>query len=751
MTLQKPTQSPVPELKFPPVPESVGDPSQFTEQFAILTDIFGRASAIIQATGAIDASVNAMCVNCIHRLQPIVKYTDKFNIFQISKDADRIKQVYLISGELMFRTVNLAKDTLSDIEKNNCTVGIAHLRKVLDIDPFHAKAMELFKLLYSILANHTPVIQEAINLLKQVLYVVPHDFGLHFSMGRLYVRANDLDTALYHFKLALGIVGPQGDKHARLVILNNLALIYQGVQNRDLALYYLNLAYTIDENDPEINNVLGVVYTELRISDKALFHYNRGIENIDKCTGDRDMTLASMYMNSGLAYCYECNFEAGIAAYNKALQVKPTLVLAYQNKLLDSNYISHLVDDPMYIPKLHKSINKLYPKVLTKCAEYVPKPPGSKLVLGFVSGDFVCHPVSYFMRNILEYIDDTRFEVHCFSAKLVGLEQRYPRCKWHIAKGLSAEQLKALIQSMRVDVLFDLSSHTNDNRLDTFVLKPAPVQISYCGYPNSAGIKSMDYRITDRIADDAEHSQKYYTEKFIFMDHCFLNYRPETLDGTPVPLAPQPCTANEYITFGCFNRFNKVNNAVISAWEDILVAIPTARLVVKTKEFSTEKIKKQFLNTFKDQTLTNRITVLEYADTYLTHLPDYNKIDVALDTFPYSGTTTSCEALYMGVPVLTLFDNVRWYHSQNVTASLMKNSKLAEFVTYSRAEYIARAVELSESIGSGSGSGSGILGDLKPRVRELFVNGNVCVPEPFVREFENKIVAAFNECTERLK
>jgi predicted O-linked N-acetylglucosamine transferase (SPINDLY family) len=456
-------------------------------------------------------------------------------------------------------------------------------------------------------------------------------------------------------------------------------------------------------------------------------------------------------MNMGLAKCYECDFLGAIDGYNKALKFKPRLSLAYQNKLLDSNYISHLIEDPMYISRIHKAINKIYPLVIDDyrigCPDYKIKKDiikcksknelikkGAKINIGFVSGDFICHPVAYFIHSILNNINYDLFDVTCYSVKVVSLTSMFPKCKWHVVKNVSNEDFKKLIQSHNIDVLFDLSAHTGDNRLDTFVLKPAPIQISYCGYPNSSGIRSMDYRITDKFCD-SDKSQKYYQEKFIFMNKCFLAYTPSMgIKDIPV-LDEQPCIKNNYVTFGCFNRFNKINQMVISTWEKILVKAPNAKFVIKTKEFLTPKIKQQFFDNFKNKQVLDRVIILPYSDTYGEHLPDYNKMDIALDSFPYSGTTTSCEALMMGVPLITLFDNVRHYHSQNVTTTLLKNSNLDEFVAYSQEEYIQKAVDFANNIH--------LLKDLKQRVRSNFVNGPICNYTEFVDEFEDKIIETY--------
>ena len=751
--------------------ETVTDIETYLAENKSLKEIYESAQQILLNEKRID---NNKYIECIKRTNVLIKYLDELNPFVFQRYKEEIKITYYISAELLTRTVGLQmnRSNFNTNEKNTLYVSIAHLRKTLSLEPFHKRAMELFKLIFLYLTIFNANADENIALLNQILVVDPCDYQLHYNLGFMYHRVNKLDSSVYHYKLAIGILDlmlanckldNKKDDDPGLVVLkqfkvkclNGIGSVYFTIQDRDTALYYFNLAYDIDPLDPDVNNQIGVVYTELRFTDKAIEHYMKGIENYQRAhiSVDKDMLIASMYMNMGLAKCYECDFIGAIEGYNKALKFKPRLSLAYQNKLLDSNYISHLIEDPMYIARIHKAINKIYPVVIDDykigCPDYKVKneilnsksrtdliKSNVKINIGFVSGDFICHPVAYFLHSILNYINYDLFNITCYSVKIVELKNMFPKCNWAVVKNLSNEAFKKRIQEDNIDILFDMSAHTGDNRLDTFVLKPAPIQVSYCGYPNSSGIKSMDYRITDKYCDSVK-SQKYYQEKFIFMDKTFLAYTPSMGIKNIPELTEQPIVKNDYITFGSFNRYNKINSMVIGVWEKILKAIPNARFVIKTKEFLTPKLRKQFLDTFKDKSVLERVDILPYSDTYTEHLPDYNKMDIALDTFPYSGTTTSCESLMMGVPVLTIFDNIRHYHSQNVTTSLMKNCGLDEYVTTSQEEYINKAVYFSKNLDK--------LHNLKADVREKFINSPICNYTEFVDEFEEKLFTLYKK------
>lgn len=743
------------ELEKRPIVNKIETLEEFAAQFEIISQEYELAQEKLAKTKNADGNLYS---RCFARLSHCIEYLNKLSNLQYKTYSEQIKNAYFIAGDILIRTVPLnIHNPITQEQLGVLSAGIGHLRKCINIDPYHKGAIGIFKVVMMFLTIHSSNYKENLNLLKQVEAVEPHDYQLQYNLGFTYHRNNQLDESVMHYKLAIGIIdlllvnNPKDVNlnQFKIKCLNGIGNVYFSVQNRQLALYFFELAEKVDPNDPDVLNQIGVIYTELRIPDKATSYYERGIKNYEKAhiSMDKTLLIASMYMNMGLAKCYECDFTGAIDAYNQALKYKPNLSLAYQNKLLDVNYISHLIEDPMYIAKLHKNLNKIYPKVVTdyktSCPGYTVNDivlkstsvqdlvkSGKRLVIGFVSGDYVCHPVSYFISGILKNLNYSAFEVHCYSVKLVQLENVYPNCKWHHVKDLSDTGLYDLIRSHKVDILFDLSAQTGDNRLNTFVLKPAPIQITYCGYPNSSGILSMDYRLTDKNCD-GEESEKYYVEKLVYLKDVFLCYT-STSDVNNLPLTTPPCTKNNWITFGCFNRYNKINDMVVGVWEKLLKRIPNARFVIKTKEFGTKKVLDKFINCFKDKSVLERVQILDYADMYDEHLLDYNKMDIALDTFPYSGTTTSCEALLMGVPILTLYDNVRHYHSQNVTTSFMRNCGMEHFVAYSQEEYIEKAVEFSKNLNA--------LSNIKQDVRHRFLTSPMSKHKEFAQNFEKTLL-----------
>jgi predicted O-linked N-acetylglucosamine transferase (SPINDLY family) len=592
-----------------------------------------------------------------------------------------------------------------------------------------------------------------------VLIVEPYNILVQYNIGYNYQRLNDFERAIIHYKLCLSIIEKsEGDirelNEFRIKCLNGLGSIYFFVQNKDLSKYYFEMAYNIDQKDPDVNNQMAVVYTDQRLSKKAIYHYEKGIENVDKAhiSNNREMLIASMYMNMGLMYTFTGDILKGIDCYNKSLKYKPGFSLAYQNKLLDINYISHKVE-PSYIAKLHKNIDKCYNIVYKSykdtphLRDYKKKSESEKLRIGFLSGDFICHPVSYFTSCIFDNMDTSKFDIYCYSTKVIRVESRYPKQKWCCIKGMETGDVLNLMLKDSLDILVDLSGNTGDNRMDVLALKPAPMIISMIGYPNTTGLSSVDYRLTDRIVDnEVVESFNYYSEKLLRMKDTFLCYSPGMIQDTSMSIESQLIVLpklvereSEIINFGCFNRFNKLSDITVRVWCEILSSIKNSRLILKTKEFASEEIidrLKEMISEYEMETghlVNDRIELLDYKDNYEDHFLDYNILDVALDTFPYGGTTTTCEALIMGVPVVTLRDNKTHVHSQNVGSSILKNSGMGEWVTSSIDAYKRKCIECVSGIPN------------KKSIRDRFTKGKVYDKKSYMREMENILRKGYKE------
>ena len=244
--------------------------------------------------------------------------------------------------------------------------------------------------------------------------------------------------------------------------------------------------------------------------------------------------------------------------------------------------------------------------------------------------------------------------------------------KWTEIFDKSDNEVFDIIVNDKIDILVDLSGHTQGNRLTVFAKKPAPIQISWLGYPNTTELSSIDYRFTDMITDPIGQTEKYYSETLYRLPNNFLCFTGE--EETEL-LREIPFVHNNYITFGSFNNFSKITDETIKIWSNILNLIPNSRLVLKTSRENLEF--NRYIKLFSNEGIEKkRIDFINRISNYREHLELYNKIDIALDTFPYNGTTTTFEALWMGVPVITIKGNS---HVSSVGASILTNIGLTKF------------------------------------------------------------------------
>ncbi|KGF72404.1 hypothetical protein DO97_08375 [Neosynechococcus sphagnicola sy1] len=304
------------------------------------------------------------------------------------------------------------------------------------------------------------------------------------------------------------------------------------------------------------------------------------------------------------------------------------------------------------------------------------------------------HSVSYFLEPLLAHHDPARVETFCYAdvATPDAVTERLQKLShhWRSTRPLSDEELYEQILGDRIDVLVDLTGHTGKNRLQMFARKPAPLQITYLGYPNTTGLAAMDYRLTDIDADPPGLTEAYHTETLLRLPRCFLCYQP--LSTAPAVL-DLPGKTMGRITFGSFNNLPKLTLSVIAVWSQILHAVPDARLILKVRWLEDEPTRQHYLDLFAAQKIPpQRVKLIGMIPDADHHLNFYNNIDIALDPFPYNGTATTCEALWMGVPVITLAGST---HVSRVGLSLLNAVGLPELITHSHQEYIATAVTLA--------------------------------------------------------
>ncbi len=354
--------------------------------------------------------------------------------------------------------------------------------------------------------------------------------------------------------------------------------------------------------------------------------------------------------------------------------------------------------------------------------------PERRVRVGYVSGDFWLHSVSYFFRPLLRHHDRREFEIICFSdverPDAVTELIRADADGWHDIRGQSDEAVAELVRMRNIDILVDLSGHSAQNRLMVFARRPAPVQISYLGYPASTGLSAMDYRMTDVHSDPPGKTEGLHSEQLLRLPTTNWCYAP--IEGAPA-VKPSPAASGKPICFGSFNHMAKVTPRMIGVWSRVLGAVPASRLLLKSAGLGTPSFRRQISERFASHGIDpDRLEFSGREPSIFAHLGMYDRMDIALDTFPYHGTTTTCEALWMGVPVVTLAGDV---HVSRVGVSLLSNVGLPELIARNEDEYVSIAAELAGNLAT--------LAGLRATLREQMKDSPLMDAPRFARNVES--------------
>jgi len=355
------------------------------------------------------------------------------------------------------------------------------------------------------------------------------------------------------------------------------------------------------------------------------------------------------------------------------------------------------------------------------------------LRIGYVSPDFFHHPVANFIAPVLAAHDRTAVEVFCYAEvktpdavteRLRGLVESPHH--WRDTNGMSDDSVAAAIRADGIDILIDLAGHTVGARLLVFARKPAPIQATWLGYPATTGLTQIDWRITDPLADPPGLTDDQYSEKLLRLPTGFNCYQP--IDDMP-PVAPLPADANGYVTFGCFNHAAKLRDRTLEVWAELLRAVPGSRLCLKHRGFGLPSAAAEYRQDFERRGIpAARLDLISFIDDTRRHLAAYDRVDVALDPFPYNGTTTTCEALWMGVPVVALAGPT---HMSRVGVSLLTRAGLPELVADTPARYI--------EIAAGLAADRERLRTLRAGLRARVAGSSLCDAARVTRELETAL------------
>lgn len=562
-------------------------------------------------------------------------------------------------------------------------------------------------------------------ILLQLLSIYPKEAHIYYKMATLFV--GDLRSLAWH-KMCFTI----DPCHKENIIMAIDTLFSNGLHIRVFDYAKTPIFEDLLE-DPRFLSVYS------RCNFQQLY-YKNGVKHLLKLIdyyskkpavlNEDKIAKWSNYHDLGYVYCVLGEIDMSLKYTKKAVELADKFGLDMWRRLLSfSNTLCFA--DFTYSDK--KTVFNEYLKI----NDYLPERPlfsnyrkniNKRIRIGYVSSDFKYHAVANFIVPILENHNRTRFDIMLYVNDPEFATDIFMRLgiSHRIIKDKSDEDVARMIYADGIDILIDLNGHTIGNRLGVFRFKPAPVQITYLGYPNTTGLKSIQYRITDNIADTEDEYLQPYSEKLLRLDRCFLLYKPF---HQSIPVKPRTTVGD--IILGAINKENKNSSDVLDTWATILDECPNTKLMIKLETFDNNEERIGFyverLRTSVDRIiLVNKLGNTEYNEVF-------SKIDILLDPFPYSGTTTTCNALFNSIPVVTLYH--KGCHAHNVSASILTHTGLGELVARSREQYISIVKQLVLHPNT--------IDEYKRTINMKF-KASIMDPLPFMISYENTLMRSLS-------
>lgn len=521
---------------------------------------------------------------------------------------------------------------------------------------------------------------QATLLLKKVLQLDPENFyALHF-LGIILLREQNFKVAQLLLAKAVQIKPKDGE------VNHHLGLAYKGLGESEIASRFF-------ANAVKYKPDLAVAYLGYADVVSELGRYEEAIEAYHKAL-KYDKSLIKAHNNLGTVYRKKADIHSAISSYKAALKLDPTRLDIHSNLLMSMASIDavssedYLVEAKRYGLQAKQGVTTYTDWPLLNQSENKP------LNVGFVSGDLRNHPVAAFIESFIGFFDASNVTLTAFSTT-PRTDDVTDRLKasfqmWHHIDHLADKEAAELIYNEKVDILIDLSGHTAGNRLSVFAWKPAPVQISWIGYFASTGLQEMDYMLPNIALSPPEYDSHYVEKQWVINSAACLKV-PEF----DVEVAPLPALQNGFVTFGSLHSLAKISDAVIEAWCDILISVPSSKLFFKCKELVDARFREQLIHKCESYGIEEDRLILEGASPLEEYFNAYNQVDIGLDPFPYNSGTVGYHSLWMGVPYIALKgDRIL----SRIGYSNLSQVGLGTLAANTREEYVKRAAKLASSI-----------------------------------------------------
>jgi predicted O-linked N-acetylglucosamine transferase (SPINDLY family) len=578
--------------------------------------------------------------------------------------------------------------------------------RILEVDPDHAEALHLL----GVIAHQLGKSEVAVQIIGKALAIEPGFAEAHSNFGNALVTIGQVEKAAESFRTAIRLKPGFADAHCYLGnALRLLGLLDDAAAN-------CRIAIKLRPEYADAHIKLGDVLKAQGKFEAALACYTEAIrlqpESAETCSSMGDI-------QRGLG-----NMDEAIACYRHALRLKPDFDPAESSLLFSLNFSGRLTPAEC-AAEAHKFGQRVAQKVRSRFSAWPASREPQRLRVGMVSGDLHRHPVAYFLQGLLANIDRGRFELIAYHANNrwddVTERLRPQFDDWKLIARQSDEAAAHTIYDDGIHVLLDLSGHTARNRLPMFAWKPAPVQASWLGYFATTGLAEMDYALVDPyVAPPGEEAQ--FTESVWRLPESYLCFSAPAAD---INVGVLPALAAGHVTFGSFNNLAKMNDAVVTLWARVLQAVPGSRLFLKTRQLFSEASCETTRQRFQAHGIAPGRLILEGSSPRHELLAAYHRVDIALDPFPYPGGTTSVEAMWMGVPVITRRGDRFLSH---VGESIACNAGLPECIARDDADYVAKS--------AGHASNLELLAALRSNLRAKVMGSPLFDAPRFSRNFE---------------
>lgn len=582
-------------------------------------------------------------------------------------------------------------------------------RQILQVEPNHADALHFL----GVVACQVGRYEDALDHISRAIGVRESTAGFHYNLGKVYEALSRLPEAVASYRRALALEPRMAEAH------NNLGLGLATLGNVEEAMACYRRALDLKPKFPEAHNNLGNACKDQGKLEEALLCYRRALElnadyaeaysnlgnaylaqgKLDEATHayrravELDPRFAEAHNNLGTAYKDQGRIPEAVACYRRAIELKPGFTAAHSNLIYSQLFLPG--GDPKELAQELDCWQERHAAPLASSFEphLNEASPDRPLRIGYLSPDFRDHVVGRNMLPLFREHDRRQFEIYCYSncarPDAMTAQFRNHAAGWREISHMRDAELARCIREDRIDLLVDLALHLGGNRLTAMARRPAPMQVTFAGYPGSTGLAAIDYRLTDPHLDPPGLQDECYTEKSIRLPASFWCYDPISQEPEVSSL---PAAQNGYVTFGCLNNFCKLNADMLKLWARIFRAAPGSQLMLCSGEGSHRLETLDFLGA--EGVNRGRVTFVEHQPRK-EYLRYYRSIDIGLDTAPYNGHTTSLDSFWMGAPVVTLVGKTV---VGRAGLSQLMNLGLPELIAFNPEQYVQIAIDLTRDL-----------------------------------------------------